>query len=173
LRLYNSASRPPSSPPLKSSSCLSFSADRERGEGVEEGAKSYDREKAWLSVNHSVLAEEEAPLTRGGERRLLKSSFICVVADGRWSEEGIFEWEFNCAMCMCESVLNSYKTIQLFKLEVRRLFLCPCCLHFISACLHICCKNIFLLRSYTCKGLAIFLVWTPLSVKLAFSSKES
>ncbi len=71
-------------------------ADWERGKGME-GAKSCDREKAWLSVNHSVLAEEEAPLTRGGERRLLKSSFICVVADGRWSEEGIFEWEFNCA----------------------------------------------------------------------------
>jgi hypothetical protein len=54
---------PTPSPNLPSSSCLSFSvflyvARRSSllmGEGVEGGAKLYDREKAWSSINHPVL----------------------------------------------------------------------------------------------------------------------
>ncbi len=51
--------------PLPSASCLSFSVFqfvtgrtywRKMGEGGGGGAKSFDNEKAWYSVNHSILS---------------------------------------------------------------------------------------------------------------------
>jgi hypothetical protein len=57
-------------PPLPSASCLSFSvllriASRahlrvSRGYGDGAGAKSYDGEKGWSSINHSVLSDVQS-----------------------------------------------------------------------------------------------------------------
>ncbi len=65
LRLYDSAPFPPPSTPLPPAGCLSFSVflrdspveltDVE-GVGDWRGAKSYDREKDWSSINHSILS---------------------------------------------------------------------------------------------------------------------
>ncbi len=66
LRSQDSAPRPPPSPPSPVSRCLSFSSflchvspvdltDGRGGSG--RGAKSYDREKAWTSINHSILSD--------------------------------------------------------------------------------------------------------------------
>ncbi len=71
LLSYDSAPRPPL-PPLPSARCLSFSAflcvagrhtvltgesgERGEGGGGGRGAKLSDREKAWSSLNHSILS---------------------------------------------------------------------------------------------------------------------
>ncbi len=63
--LDDSAPRPPPSSPISSASCL-FSVFmcvavrtywRQGGGGGGQGAKSYDCEKAWSSVNHSILSQ--------------------------------------------------------------------------------------------------------------------
>ncbi len=69
LRSYDSASRPPRCPPsreqvvsLSQSSCVppvEFTEGPSRVRGRERGgwgAKSYDGEKAWPSINHSLLS---------------------------------------------------------------------------------------------------------------------
>ncbi len=68
LRSFDSAPRPPLPPSLigqhYSASCLFFilpmcrrpSLLRERGVGGRCGDKSYDREKAWPSIKHSILS---------------------------------------------------------------------------------------------------------------------
>ncbi len=64
---YNSANRPPLAPHhLPSATCLSFSVFLSslltgEGGGGGRGAKSYDREKAWPSINHSVLSAYMSP----------------------------------------------------------------------------------------------------------------
>jgi hypothetical protein len=63
LQSFDSAPRPPPLPPIPSASCLSFSVflcvtselTDGRGGGGWRGAKSYDREKAWPSIYHSLL----------------------------------------------------------------------------------------------------------------------
>ncbi len=67
LRSYDSDPHLPPFPPLPAASCLSFSVflcvagreltDGREGGGDGRGAKSYDREKAWPSLNHSIISE--------------------------------------------------------------------------------------------------------------------
>ncbi len=71
LRSYDSAPRPPpSTPPLRQqvvslsqSSCVLPVKLTEEGEavGCGRGAKSNDREKAWSSINHSMLSGTVSP----------------------------------------------------------------------------------------------------------------
>ncbi len=65
MRFRDLAPRPPSPPRSPGNKCLSFSvflcdAGREGGWGGR-GAKSYDREKAWLYKKHSILYELHIP----------------------------------------------------------------------------------------------------------------
>ncbi len=41
-------------------------------DGGGEGTISYDREKAWSSINHSILSEREKDRERGGILLLIK-----------------------------------------------------------------------------------------------------
>ncbi len=75
LRLYDSAPRPPPSPISKLSLFLSQSFCMSPveltlwgGGGGGHGAKSNDREKAWSSINHSMLSE--ATCIQGGRKEI-------------------------------------------------------------------------------------------------------
>jgi hypothetical protein len=83
-------------PPLQSPTCLSFSVEFTDGKGgggvVGRGAKSYDGEKAWLSIKHSILSGQSILLCtpslpapcwgRGGRGYALPSFLIKSLGGG-------------------------------------------------------------------------------------------
>jgi hypothetical protein len=111
----------PPSHPLPSASCLSFQSScvspveltYVRGGGGGGGAKSYDGEKAWSSINHSILS---ALVQTAKPGHLLVPAwsiaymYNCTVAEGgRWTKSKltkIFAWPkveyFNCPMGVLE-----------------------------------------------------------------------
>ncbi len=109
-------------PPLPSATCLSFSVFlcgraycRERGVPGGRGAESYDRKKAWPSINHLILSW--SPLTgrigQGQRHFIYKANAICPVAGG---EAAIMFWWLFICVSMTVYSLHTYSIIVIVRI---------------------------------------------------------
>ncbi len=123
LRMIRLLAHPPSSSLLPSASCLSLSVFlgvagrafwREKGEGGG-GAKLYDLEKAWPSINHSILSA----------RSLLNFLFIKNknFSERTWTEQIILGLD----VCLCQtghflSCFDSFAAVCLHTILVKQAY---------------------------------------------------
>jgi hypothetical protein len=75
------ATSPVSEMSLSNSSCVSLSpfelTDGREGDEVEEEAESYDGEKAWSSINNSILSDWSCPFRSQKQTKKYKNPIFC------------------------------------------------------------------------------------------------